>query len=284
MHGDGKAEGGMLAVDRLLDIAQPPTAIFCYNDMTALGALKAVRTRGLGVPEDISLVGFDDLPLALYMDPPLTTVRQPKHEMGRLATRVLLKLLSGSDTEQNIKVSGELILRQSTATPEGELAMQLLVRPEDGLQADTTGFQFLSFTNHKLKVGAEVAASTGDRELGLVVLGGTCSVASSRGEWKGIGRRPNVFAGMPYALYLPIETAFTVTADTDCDLAFCYCRAEEMHEPRLITPDDIEVEIRGAGERHPADQQDHQAGVPGAPLADRGGLYAERKLVELSAA
>jgi DNA-binding LacI/PurR family transcriptional regulator len=122
VHGDGKADSGMIAAERLLAILQPPTAIFCYNDMTALGALKAIRTRGLSVPEDISLIGFDDLPLALYMDPPLTTVRQPKHEMGRMAMQVLLKMVAGSDANQNIKVSGELILRRSTAAPKENTA------------------------------------------------------------------------------------------------------------------------------------------------------------------
>jgi DNA-binding LacI/PurR family transcriptional regulator len=117
VHGDGKAEGGAAAVEKLLAALQPPTAIFCYNDMTAIGALKAIRAHGLTSPGDISLVGFDDLPLALYMDPPLTTVRQPKHEMGRLAMQLLLKLIAGSEAEQNIKVSGELIVRQSTAAP-----------------------------------------------------------------------------------------------------------------------------------------------------------------------
>ena len=79
------------------------------------------------------------------------------------------------------------------------------------------------------------------------MLGGRCSISSSRGDWTGIGRRANVFAGMPHALYLPIATNFTVTADTDCEVALCYSRAEEYHEPRLIRPADIEVEIRGGG-------------------------------------
>ncbi len=78
---------------------------------------------------------------------------------------------------------------------------------------------------------------TGHRELGLVLLGGRCSVSSSRGEWTEIGRRPNVFAGMPYALYLPVSTEYTITAETDCDLAFCFCRAEELHAPKLIKPE-----------------------------------------------
>jgi len=117
VHGDGKAEGGSAAMEQLLQQSPPPTAVFCYNDMTAMGALKTMRAHGFRTPEDISLVGFDDLPLALYMDPPLTTVRQPKHEMGRLAMEVLLKRIAGSEAEQNIKVSGELILRESTAPP-----------------------------------------------------------------------------------------------------------------------------------------------------------------------
>jgi 5-deoxy-glucuronate isomerase len=125
--------------------------------------------------------------------------------------------------------------------------MKLLVRPENGAQAETHGFQFLSFSARKLKPGERVEGDTGNRELGLVLLGGRCSVSSSRGEWTAIGRRPNVFAGMPYALYLPISTEYTVAADTDCDLAFCFCRAEELHAPKLIRPEEVEVEIRGAG-------------------------------------
>jgi 5-deoxy-glucuronate isomerase len=123
---------------------------------------------------------------------------------------------------------------------------QVLVRP-DGAQPESYGFQLLSFASRRLKAGAGCEGETGNRELGLVLLGGRCSVASSRGEWKNIGRRRNVFSGMPYCLYLPIATTFTIRAEDDCDLAFCYCRAEEPHSPRLIAPTDIEVEIRGAG-------------------------------------
>ena len=79
------------------------------------------------------------------------------------------------------------------------------------------------------------------------MLGGKCSVASSRGVWKDIGRRPNVFGGMPYALYLPVSTRYSITTETGCDLAFCWCGAEDSHPPRLITPADTEVELRGGG-------------------------------------
>ena len=117
LHGDGKAEAGRVAMEKLLAVRPAPTAVFCYNDMTALGARQAIRARGLGVPDDISLVGFDDLALACYMDPPLTTVRQPKHRMGQMAMQVLLKLIAGEDAEQNVRVAGELIVRESTAPP-----------------------------------------------------------------------------------------------------------------------------------------------------------------------
>jgi DNA-binding LacI/PurR family transcriptional regulator len=117
VSGDGKAEGGAQAVGRLLDLDRPPSAIFCYNDMTVLGALSTIRARGLAVPRDISLVGFDDLFFAAYLDPPLTTVRQPMRAMGRLAMETLCQLLAGSAMDHNIKVPGELIVRKSTAPP-----------------------------------------------------------------------------------------------------------------------------------------------------------------------
>jgi hypothetical protein len=83
VHGDGKPEGGRKAMAQLLALEERPTAVFCYNDMTALGALKEIRLAGLCVPEDISLIGFDDLYISQYTEPPLTTVRQPVKEMGR---------------------------------------------------------------------------------------------------------------------------------------------------------------------------------------------------------
>ncbi|MBL8175365.1 MAG: LacI family DNA-binding transcriptional regulator [Bryobacterales bacterium] len=117
VHGDGKAEGGRHAMEKLLATRPHCTAVFCYNDMTAIGAYKTIRAHGLTVPRHLSLVGFDDLPLGLYMDPPLTTVRQPKQDMGRMAMQALLKLIAGTGAEQNLRVAGELMIRQSTAAP-----------------------------------------------------------------------------------------------------------------------------------------------------------------------
>ncbi len=113
-HGDGKPAGGEEAADQLLRLPERPTGIFCFNDMTALGVLHALRSHKLRVPEDVSVVGFDDLFFAPYTYPPLTTVKQPKEHMGRLATEIVLKLLAGTSCEYNVKVQGELVIREST--------------------------------------------------------------------------------------------------------------------------------------------------------------------------
>jgi DNA-binding LacI/PurR family transcriptional regulator len=115
--GDGKPEGGMKAMAQLLALAERPTAVFCYNDMSALGALRQVRVAGLQVPGDISLTGFDDLYFSQYMQPALTTLRQPMRQMGRMAMETLIQLLKGSASAHSIKVAAELVLRESTAPP-----------------------------------------------------------------------------------------------------------------------------------------------------------------------
>jgi DNA-binding LacI/PurR family transcriptional regulator len=115
VRGDGKPEEAMRAMEKLLALADPPTAVCCYNDMSALGAMRSIHLAGLRVPQDISLVGFDDLFLASYTQPRLTTVRQPMRRMGLLAMENLFKLMSGEDTAIRITVEPELIVRESTA-------------------------------------------------------------------------------------------------------------------------------------------------------------------------
>jgi DNA-binding LacI/PurR family transcriptional regulator len=114
VHGDGKPEAAMRAMDTLLALTHPPTAVCCYNDMSALGAMRSIHMHGLRVPDDISVAGFDDLFVASYTQPPLTTVRQPMRRMGKLAMENLLKLMSGEESEVKIKVDAELIVREST--------------------------------------------------------------------------------------------------------------------------------------------------------------------------
>ena len=110
---------------------------------------------------------------------------------------------------------------------------------------ESMGFEYLTFLVRKMLRGEKFACETGACELGLVVLGGRCSVESTAGSWSAFGSRAHVFDGLPTALYLSIETEFTVTAQTDCEIAFCFSRAEEKHPARLITPDEVEIEVRG---------------------------------------
>ena len=90
------------------------TAVFCYNDMTAIGLLTACRERGIAVPQEMSVVGFDDIEMASYVTPPLTTIHQPKIELGRLAARVMLDLLRNRPG-QNYILSPTLVVRASAA-------------------------------------------------------------------------------------------------------------------------------------------------------------------------
>jgi 5-deoxy-glucuronate isomerase len=124
----------------------------------------------------------------------------------------------------------------------------LLVRPEVFRDRMASfNYEYLSFEVRKMARGVKYEGATGNRELAIVWLGGVSSVKSSKGEWARVGGRATVFEGLPYTLYLPVASDFTITAETDSDLAFCYCRAEEEKPARLVTPGEVRVEIRGGG-------------------------------------
>lgn len=131
---------------------------------------------------------------------------------------------------------GLLIKPASSVDSPGDI---LVVTPE------STRFEYLTFRIRKILRGEKFSSETGTSELGIVVLGGRCSVESTAGSWFNFGSRSNVFDGLPTALYLPIETEFTVVAETECEIAFCFSRAEERYPARLIMPDEVEVEVRG---------------------------------------
>jgi LacI family transcriptional regulator len=105
--------GGMLAIDQLLASRENFTAVFAANDQMAYGARLALYRRNIRVPEDISLVGYDDLPNSTYSMPPLTTVRQPVYEIGRLAAHAMLKLIAGEAADIAAPPL-ELVVREST--------------------------------------------------------------------------------------------------------------------------------------------------------------------------
>ena len=116
LKGDFHPESGYEATCRLLGLDEPPTAVFACNDLMAFGAIRAAFEKGLSVPRDISVVGFDDIRLAAFFNPPLTTVAQPHREMGVLAIRLLLERIA----DRNLPVRSPLLpttlkLRSSTA-------------------------------------------------------------------------------------------------------------------------------------------------------------------------
>ncbi|HEY4570174.1 MAG TPA: substrate-binding domain-containing protein, partial [Kribbella sp.] len=109
-------DDGVLGGSALLDLPNPPTAIFAGSDEVALGILEAARARGLRVPEDLSLVGFDDTEVARLASPPLTTVRQPLREMGAVALRTALQLAAGEQVaSHHVELATTLIVRGSAA-------------------------------------------------------------------------------------------------------------------------------------------------------------------------
>ncbi len=117
-YGDFQHEGGFRAAQELLADPDRPTAIFAGSDQQAMGVYEAARQAGLSIPEDLSVVGFDDLPLCQWLSPPLTTVRQPLEEMGRVAARTIFQQLDGKTlVSPRVELATELKVRLSTAPP-----------------------------------------------------------------------------------------------------------------------------------------------------------------------
>jgi len=116
VRGDFQFESGLRLAEQLLDLPEPPTAIFASNDLMAVGVIHAAQRRQRRVPEDVSVVGFDDIRLAAYINPALTTVAQPKERLGQTATRLLLERIDNPDLPPRVvTLETELVVRQSTA-------------------------------------------------------------------------------------------------------------------------------------------------------------------------
>ncbi|WP_293904124.1 LacI family DNA-binding transcriptional regulator [Phenylobacterium sp.] len=114
--GDFSIESGAEHGGVLLQRAARPTALFCFSDEMAMGAMDAIRRRGLACPRDVSLVGFDDIRFARFLDPSLTTISQPTREIGHEVVRLLLEVLSGrSDAPRHVTLPHRLVIRASTA-------------------------------------------------------------------------------------------------------------------------------------------------------------------------
>ena len=115
LTGDLTERAGYEAAKQLLARRDPPTAIVACNDLMALGAMSAALERGMAIGEDISVTGFDDIPLAAHSHPPLTTVQQPIYEIGKRICHMLIKILKGEDlTERQVILEPRLVMRKSS--------------------------------------------------------------------------------------------------------------------------------------------------------------------------
>jgi DNA-binding LacI/PurR family transcriptional regulator len=119
--GPASIDGGMTALDRAFDSGARPTAVLAMSDAMAIGAMRALRDRGLAIPGDVSVVGFDDIDLAQHVDPPLTTVHQPIRQKGEEAVRILLEAVRGDARAepQHVQLATRLIVRRSTGLRPG---------------------------------------------------------------------------------------------------------------------------------------------------------------------
>lgn len=117
-YGDFTFESGVKAVHQLLSLPDAPSAIFCHNDTMAIGAMQEAKRLGLRVPRDLSVVGFDDIQFSQYCDPPLTTISQPRYEIGRQTMLMMLELLRGHDVQAGSRLlETSLVVRDSAAPP-----------------------------------------------------------------------------------------------------------------------------------------------------------------------
>jgi DNA-binding LacI/PurR family transcriptional regulator len=120
VKGTGRPGGGQRALPLLLALEERPTAVFCYNDMTAIGLIHAARAADLSLPQDLAVVGFDDIVFARYAHPTLTTVAQPVVELGRGAMEIVLGLdrdrQAKEEEVKNVTVKGKLVVRESSET------------------------------------------------------------------------------------------------------------------------------------------------------------------------
>jgi len=121
VQGDHTLEGGMAGAEKLLDRPERPTAIMCSNDMTAIGVLHMAYRKGLKVPSDLSVVGYDDIAMSHAVIPPLTTIQMSRVRLAKAAVKALRAHVEGTTHERDYKITTQLVVRESTSFPPGAM-------------------------------------------------------------------------------------------------------------------------------------------------------------------
>ena len=285
-------------------LAQRPdiTGLVCYNDVTAIEVIRALRAGGRRVPEQVSVVGFDDIDAAAWVEPPLTTVVQQKAEMGRWAVRRLVESIagaaSGAGAPERVVLPVSLRVRGSTgpaprpaglngsagAGSPGPPRLPWTTRPSpllrrasapgpDGMivavAPGSAGWSHVGFTAYRLRAGQAVRCPADDRERLALVLEGRAAVRAGGQDFGVIGSRATVFDGLPPPVVLvepgrPVE----IFAEAGALVVVASAPGGPVRRTACVAPGEILVEVRGAGQ---TERRIHHL-LP--PSADAGRLIA----------
>jgi 5-deoxy-glucuronate isomerase len=277
VRGEGQVESGERSAAALLEQAPELTAIACYNDLTAIGALRALRAAGRRVPDDVSVIGFDDIDAAAWVDPPLTTIVQQKAEMGRSAVQWLIESIaapasSGGDAER-IVLPVSLRVRGSTGPAPGTAGRAVAAVPHPGdparhrgrlhrraaapapdgtivaVDPASAGWSYVDFAAYRLRPGQPASRPADDQERLVLVLEGRAAVRAGGHDFGVVGSRASVFDGPPppvilVAPGLPIE----IVAETEALVVMAAAPAGPVRRTAYVPPEEILVEARGTGQ------------------------------------
>ena len=286
-------------------LAQRPdiTGLVCYNDVTAIEVIRALRAGGRRVPEHVSVVGFDDIDAAAWVEPPLTTVVQQKAEMGRWAVRRLVESITGvgvgaGGAAERVVLSVSLRVRGSTgpaprptgravpaaAGAAGPPRLAWTSRPSpllrrasapgpDGtivaVAPGSASWSYVGFTAYRLRAGQAVRCPADDRERLAVLLEGRAAVSVGEHDFGVLGSRASVFDGPPPPVVLvepgrPVE----IVAEAEALVVVASAPGGPVRRTAYVAPAEILVEVRGTGQ---TERRIHHL-LP--PSADAGRLIA----------
>jgi 5-deoxy-glucuronate isomerase len=299
--GVGPGTGGG-SVEELLARRPDITGLVCYNDVTAIEVIRALRAGGRRVPGQVSVVGFDDIDAAAWVEPPLTTIVQQKAEMGRWAVRRLVESITGAGSSasaiEQVVLPVSLCVRGSTgpaprpadrvepagAAAPGPPRLAWTTRPSpllrrasapgpDGaivaVDPASAGWSHVAFAAYRLRAGQAVTCPADDRERLALVLEGRARVRAGAQDFGIVGSRATVFDGPPPPVVLvepgrPVE----IVAESAALVVVASAPGGPVRRTACVPPAEILVEVRGAGQ---TERRIHHL-LP--PSADAGRLIA----------